>query len=96
MLICAAISAGAAQPTYTTIDAPGAGTAPGQGTFAYGINPQGAITGFVRGSDDARHGFLRNRDGTMIGFDAPGSGTDDFLGTRAYALNPEGTFVRNN
>jgi hypothetical protein len=90
VLACAAVSRGARQPTFTTFDAPGAGTTPEQGTLAYGINPQGAITGFTRGSDDVRHGFLRNRDGTMIGFDAPGSGAEDFLGTRAYAMNPGG------
>lgn len=91
VLVCAAVSGGATQPTFTTFDAPGAGTAPEQGTNAFGINPEGAITGFSRDSNDVRHGFLRNRDGMMIGFDAPGSGTDSFQGTRAYALNPEGT-----
>jgi hypothetical protein len=36
--------------TITTFDAPGAGTNPnqGEGTFPFGINPQGTITGFYR------------------------------------------------
>src|SRR5690348_12873071 len=61
-------------PTIITFDAPGAGTAAGQGTTAFGINPSGTITGFTRDTNFARHGFVRANDGTITVFDAPGAG----------------------
>jgi hypothetical protein len=85
----------------TTFDAPGAGTAAGQGTFPSGINPSGAITGFTRDPNAARHGFLRARDGTFTILDDPAAGTcstscgtiGNGQGTRAYAINPAGTIT---
>jgi hypothetical protein len=58
----------------TTFDAPGAGTNPnqGEGTFPFGINPQGTITGFYRRvwkssprarQRTARKEFCSSRDG---------------------------------
>jgi hypothetical protein len=76
-----------------TFDAPGAGTSPGQGTVAFGINPVGAITGFTRDASDVRHGFLRARDGAFTIFDAPGAGTASGQGTRAYSINASGTIA---
>jgi hypothetical protein len=84
--------------TITTFDAPGAGTASGQGTFANGMNTLGAITGFTRDTNAARHGFLRAPDGTFTIFDDPAAGTCSTScgtigpgqGTRAYAINPFG------
>src|SRR5215813_13026200 len=61
--------------TITTFDAPGAGTAARQGTTAFGINSAGTITGFIRDTNNARHGFVRASDGTITVFDAPGAGT---------------------
>jgi len=94
-------NAGGTKTTITTFDAPGAGTAPGQGTFANGINDSGAITGFIRDANAARHGFLRAPDGTFIMFDDPNAGTCSFScgtigngqGTRAYAINPSGEIL---
>ena len=87
--------------TITTFDAPGAGTAAGQGTFPSGINPLGAITGFIRDANSARHGFLRAPGGTFTIFDDPAAGTCSTScgtigpgqGTRAYAINPSGQIV---
>src|ERR1700731_3690881 len=87
--------------TITTFDAPGAGTAAGQGTFANGINTSGAIAGFIRDTNAARHGFLRAADGTFTSFDDPGAGTCSTScgtigpgqGTRAYAINPSGAIA---
>src|SRR4029077_14849421 len=58
------VNAGQKKTSITTFDAPLAGTAAGQGTFPSGINDSGAITGFVRDANVARHGFLRAPDGT--------------------------------
>src|SRR5438270_1358222 len=69
------VNAGGTKTTITTFDAPGAGTAAGQGTFPSGVNPSGAITGFTRDANSARHGFLRALDGTVTIFDAPGAGS---------------------
>ena len=79
--------------TITTFDAPGAGTGPNQGTYAFNINPSGTIIGFSRDANDVRHGFLRSRDGSFTIFDAPGAGTAAGQGTRAYSTNPSGTIT---
>jgi hypothetical protein len=87
--------------TIITFDAPGAGTAAFQGTIAFGVNASGAITGYIRDANDARHAFLRTSDGTITVFDAPGAGTcstscgtiGNGQGTRAYAINPVGTIT---
>ena len=42
-----------------TFDAPGAGTAAGQGTTALGIVPNGTISGFYADASSVLHGFLR-------------------------------------
>jgi hypothetical protein len=90
-----------AETTITKFDAPGAGTAANQGTFPSGINPSGAITGFTRDANAARHGFLRAPDGTFTIFDDPAAGICSTScgtigpgqGTRAYAINPAGTIT---
>ncbi len=95
------VNAGDKITCFATFDAPRAGTAAGQGTFPSGINNSGAITGFVRDSNAARHGFLRTPSGTFISFDDPAAGTcsascgsiGNGQGTRAYAINPAGTIV---
>jgi hypothetical protein len=76
----------------TSFEAPGAGDAAGsyQGTYALGINSQGAITGFYRDANYVSHGFLRNSDGTFATFEAPGSGEKAYQGTFAYSINSEG------
>jgi hypothetical protein len=89
------VNAGETRMPLTTFDAPGAGTAPNQGTFPSGMNLFGAITGFIRDTNSARHGFLRARDGTFTIFDDPAAGTCSTScgtigpgqGTRAYAIN---------
>src|SRR5207253_6770055 len=95
------VNAGGTNTTITTFDAPGAGTGPGQGTFANGMNALGAITGFTRDANNARHGFLRAPDGTFTIFDDPNAGScsascgniGNGQGTRAFAINPSGQVV---
>jgi len=43
----------------TTFDAPGAGTAPNQGTMAGATNPAGETAGAYIDSNNMFHGFLR-------------------------------------
>jgi hypothetical protein len=81
--------------TFTTFDAPGAGTGIGQGTIAFSINPAGAITGYYIDGGNVPHGFLRARDGTITTFDAPDAGTGAFQGTYAFSINPAGGNRRN-
>jgi hypothetical protein len=50
--------------TITTFDAPGAGTAAGQGTFGLGMTPSQAIEGFYIDGNGAFHGFLRASHGS--------------------------------
>src|SRR5437016_1364909 len=64
----------APEGTITTFDIPGAGTGPGQGTFAGNINPQEAIAGRYVDASDVAHGFLRTRSGIITTFDAPNAG----------------------
>src|SRR2546430_10356364 len=90
ILVALAISTTAAQ-TITTFDAPGAGTGPGQGTYATTIARSGPIIGFSADATNVRRGFVRSQDGSFTIFDAPGAGTAAFQGTRAYATNPGGT-----
>jgi len=95
------VNAGGTKTTITKFDAPGAGTAANQGTFPSGINSAGAITGFTRDANAARHGFVRAPDGTITIFDEPNAGTcsascgaiGNGQGTRAYAINPAGTIT---
>jgi hypothetical protein len=46
---------------FTTFEAPGADTkaGDGKGTFPYGINDQGVITGYYIDANNVSHGFLR-------------------------------------
>src|SRR5439155_5168362 len=88
------LSATARQPTFTTFDAPGAGTGADQGTIPFDITPAGEITGFTRDAAFARHGFVRARNGAIAVFDAPdAAGTGAGQGTRAYSQNPAGAIT---
>jgi hypothetical protein len=93
ILIALAKYVPAAAQSITTFDAPGAGTGPLQGTYATNLNPSGAIIGFSRDANNARHGFVRSQDGSFTIFDAPGAGTGAGQGTRAYVINPSGAIT---
>ena len=60
---------------FITFDAPDAGHVPDsvEGTYPFGINPQGAISGWYVDDSDVNHGFVR---GTVanLQFDVPGAG----------------------
>jgi hypothetical protein len=84
--------------TITTFDVPavgalpGAGSTPGaypeEGTFATGITPDVAISGYYLDTNGLSHGFVRAPNGTYTTFDAPPTqGT----GIQPTAINPAGT-----
>jgi hypothetical protein len=68
-----AVPATAQRPTIITYDAPGAGTAAGQGTFAGYVNDWGVITGWYVDSNGLSHGYIRYPHGGFASFDAPGA-----------------------
>jgi hypothetical protein len=69
------------QGTFSTYDAPGAGTGAGQGTLPESNNALGAITGNSIDGNFVNHGFLRAPGGTITTFDVPGTGTGAGQGT---------------
>ncbi len=60
-----------AQVTFVRIDAPGAGTGQGQGTFPVAINSSGVIVGYFTDGSGTEHGFIRAADGTFTTVDDP-------------------------
>jgi len=103
MLAGLALSATPSEPfVITTVDAPGAGTGPNQGTQSIGINSAGAVTGFYADSNNVVHGFVRAPNGAFTTFEAPGAGAENVSGfqytesgalgqgTYAVAINDEG------
>lgn len=75
---------------FTQIDAAGAGTASGYGTFGLGINASGETVGYYIDANGVFHGFIRSSGGTITTVDAPGAGTSLNLGTLAMAVNTSG------
>jgi hypothetical protein len=71
-------------------DVPAAGHGFGQGTTPQSINAAGEITGFFADSNDALHGFIRHKDGSILTFDAPEAGTQAGEGTMAQSINLSG------
>jgi hypothetical protein len=92
-LAMAAVTSSSAQ-TFTTFNAPGAGTGKAQGTIALNINTAGAVTGIYYDSNGLAHGFVRPAGGgTIAVFDAPGAGTGTNQGTFPISINAAGTVV---
>jgi len=88
------ISGGTA--SFTTVDAPNAGTNPKQGTTILSINAAGDVTGLYVDTGKTSHAFLRKADGTLLSpIDAPGAGTGpggkvQFMGTIALGFDAAG------
>jgi hypothetical protein len=76
---------------YTNVDAPGAGTGPGQGTVAFSINKKGVIAGAFQDAKNVYHGFLQQPNGSFEQLDYPGAGTGAYQGTLAFSVNQPGT-----
>ncbi len=77
-------------PTFTTFDAPGAGTGALQGTAGVSINASGVITGAYLTAPNVAHGFVRAANGTISVFNAPGAGTGADQGTFPLSINSSG------
>jgi len=79
----------------TTFDAPHAGNVPGslQGTYPFGINASGAITGWYVDEANVNHGFVRDRRGALVEFDVPGAGTGPGQGPNVYSIAPNGALT---
>jgi hypothetical protein len=97
--ICAALAAllvpmTRGQPSIPSelliFDVPAAGQGFGQGTTPQSINAAGEIAGFFADSNDALHGFVRHKDGSILTFDAPEAGTQAGEGTMAQSINLTG------
>lgn len=93
------LPASAEELKIISFDAPGADTNPGDynGTFASGVNNDGAITGTFIDANNVYHGFLRDSDGRFTTFDAPGADTtpNDYNGTNPIAINDLGEITGN-
>jgi hypothetical protein len=74
-----------AQATFVSIDAPGAGTGQGQGTFPLAINRSGVIVGYFTDASGMEHGFIRAANGAFTTVDVPGA-----LGTQITTVNSLG------
>jgi hypothetical protein len=75
---------------FTTFDDSQAGTASGQGTFAFSINLEGAITGQFTDANNINHGFVRGHDGKFTTIDARGAAPGVSAGTRPSTNNLRG------
>ncbi len=94
--VCAlgmAVAAGAHEPDIITVDVPGAGTGPYQGTGCFAVTDCSVlinITGAYYDANNEGHGFLRSPGGKFTTFDVTGG----IIGTTTpIALNLEGAIV---
>jgi hypothetical protein len=87
----------AADGTFTMFDVPGAGTGPGQGTFAGNMSMSGEmIAGNYVDAAGMNHGFLRAGNGTVTEFDVPAAAKGPGLGTTTFwaqCVNPAGAMT---
>jgi hypothetical protein len=86
-------AAGGSTFTFTTFDAPGAGTGMLQGTMGTSINDTGDIAGVYLTAPNVAHGFVRtvaNGTASFTTFDAPGAGTSLNQGTFPASINTTG------
>lgn len=87
-----------ANGTFTSFDAPDAGSNPPagwlQGTVGIGMDTAGDVAGIYADNNNAVHSFLRAANGTITEFDDPNAPTDvSSRGTMAMAINDSGQIV---
>jgi hypothetical protein len=79
--------------SFTTFDAPGAGTGVMQGTLCFGINAVGVVTGMYEDANSVFHGFVRTAGGTITPFDAPDAYPSNNGGTYPFSVNAGGSIT---
>jgi hypothetical protein len=82
----------AANGTITELNAPGAGTAAKEGTYALGINSAGVIAGSYIDAKKVEHGFIRAANGTYTDINV-GPGTTSLTGTTVFGINDSGVVI---
>ena len=82
----------AADGTITELNAPGAGTAAKEGTYALGINSTGTIVGAYADAKKAGHGYILATDGTYTDVNV-GPGTTPTNGTLIFGINDSGVLT---
>jgi hypothetical protein len=85
------VSGCASASTFTTFNAPGAGTAANQGTITFAINVFGVVTGYFIDSNNVAHGFVTTapfKHFTIL--NVPDAGQGSGQGTFAGNIKPEG------
>ena len=87
LMLVVAATTGATAQTFTTFDAPGAGTGAYEGTFGGGINTAGAIAGEYLDANNVFHGFVRAANGTITTFNVKKAGTGTYQGTVGGAIS---------
>jgi hypothetical protein len=81
---------------FTSFDAPGAGTGPGQGTETAseaGLTRKGALAAGYIDDSFVLHGLLLAEDGTMTTFDVAGAGTGAYQGTYPGGIDRNNTIA---
>lgn len=81
---------GACGSTFTSFDAPGAGTAVLQGTGGASMNDNGDIAGIYITAPNLAHGYVRTAAGVITDFDAPDAGKSKNQGTFPVSINAGG------
>jgi uncharacterized membrane protein len=89
VLLCTASLFGQTS-SFTSFDAPGAGTGIGQGTFPVGINSEGVIAGWYFDNSFVSHGFVRQPNGDFTEFSPPKMST-----VFIYGINNSGQVLGN-
>jgi hypothetical protein len=84
-------SPGRSPANYIIVDAPGAGTGAGQGTFLQAVNSLMVSSGYYTDSSNNNHGFGRASDGTIASFDVDGPMSQ----TTPTWMNNNGVIVGN-
>jgi hypothetical protein len=83
-----------ADGTFTTFDAPGAGTIPSDanGTFPSDVNQFGTVAGYYNDANLVSHCFIRSNDGNIVTFDVPGADINpaDAAGSIITGIGPFG------
>jgi len=91
LMLVVAATTGATAQTFTTFDAPGAGTGAYEGTFGGGINTAGVIAGYYIDGGIALHGFVRAANGKITTFSVKKAGA--YQGTFGITINTAGAIA---